>query len=140
MCIRDRRRAVLTSRGPIYIKKTPEETGDWTGNEHYLGASNNNNTLILTPEPPKEYDNLLPAWTTSRYAWINKRHPLDDTIIWENNKKELGVRATIILNRCHEHNITISCQKLELGKFIHLAGHIISDKSICPDNKKFEAL
>ena len=64
----------------------------------------------------------------------------DSMIIWANNEKELEERATVILNRRKEHNITISRQKLELGKSIHFAGHIISDGGIRPDHEKFAAL
>ena len=48
-------------------------------------------------------------------------------------KKNLE-RATMILNRCREHNTTISRQKLELRKSMHFAGHTISDGSIRPDD------
>ena len=61
---------------------------------------------------------------------------VDDTIMWAKDKKELEERATTVLNRCKEHNLRISRQKLS----IHFAGHIISDGGICPEVEKFKAV
>ena len=65
---------------------------------------------------------------------------VDDTIIWAKDEKELEDRVETVLKRCEENNITISRKKLELGDSIHFAGHIISDRGICPDDEKFAAL
>ena len=54
--------------------------------------------------------------------------------------KELVACTRIILDRCRENNITISKKKLELGKRIHFAGHIISDEGIQPDEEKYAAV
>ena len=56
------------------------------------------------------------------------------------NMNELMERTRIILERCRESNITISKKKLELGSSINFAGHIISDKGIRPDDKKYRAV
>ena len=61
---------------------------------------------------------------------------VDDTIIWAPTLEELQERATIILERCRDLNITISLKKLELGKEITFAGHKISQAGIRPDDNK----
>ena len=55
---------------------------------------------------------------------------VDDTIIWAPTLEELQERATIILERCRDLNITISLKKLEHGKEITFTGHIISQAGI----------
>ena len=65
---------------------------------------------------------------------------VDDTIIWAPTPEELLERATIILERCHDLNITISLKKLELRKEITFAGHIISQAGIRPDDNKYRAI
>ena len=65
---------------------------------------------------------------------------MDDTLIWAKDMEELVDRTRIILDRCRENNITISRKKLELGKRIHFAGHIILDEGIQPDKEKYAAV
>ena len=54
--------------------------------------------------------------------------------------EQLTLRTRVILDRCRENNITISRKKLEMGKRIHFAGHIISDEGIQPDKEKYAAI
>ena len=54
--------------------------------------------------------------------------------------EELQERACIILERCRDLNITISLKKLELGKEITFAGHIISQTGIRPNDNKYQAI
>ena len=68
------------------------------------------------------------------------RKIVDDTLIWAKDMEELVNRSRIILDRCRENNITILRKKLELGKRILFAGHIISDKGIQPDEAKYVAI
>ena len=68
------------------------------------------------------------------------RKIVDDTLIWVKGMEELVIRTRIILDRCRENNITISQEKLELGKRIHFAGHINSDEGIQPDKEKYAAI
>ena len=68
------------------------------------------------------------------------RKIVDDTLIWAKDMEELVNRTRIILDRCRENNIMISRKKLELGKRIHFAGHIISDEGIQPDKEKYAAI
>ena len=49
-------------------------------------------------------------------------------------------RTRVILNRCKEHNITISRKKLELGTELGFAGHIVSHNGIRPDDDKYRAI
>ena len=65
---------------------------------------------------------------------------VNETIIWAPTLHELQERATIILELCHNLNITISLKKLELGKEITFAGHIINQAVIRPDNSKYKAI
>ena len=73
-----------------------------------------------------------------RIPWARKI--MDDTLIWAKDMEELVNRTRIILDRCRKNNITISQKKLELGKRIHFAGHIISDEGIQPDKEKYAAI
>ena len=65
---------------------------------------------------------------------------VDDTLIWAQNLGELKERAGIILQRCRELNITIWLKKLEIGKEISFAGHIVSQNGIRPDDSKYRAI
>ena len=65
---------------------------------------------------------------------------IDDTLIWAPNLGELKERASIVLQRCRELNITISLKKLEMGKEISFAGHIVSQAGIMPDDSKYRAI
>ena len=78
---------------------------------------------------------MLPV---GRIPWARKI--VDDTLIWAKDMEELVNRTRIILDRCRKNNITISRKKLELGKRIHFAGHIISDEGIQPDEEKYSAI
>ena len=49
-------------------------------------------------------------------------------------------RTKIILNRCKEHNITISRKKLEMGTELGFAGHIVSQNGIRSDDDKYKAI
>ena len=56
------------------------------------------------------------------------RKIVDDILIWAESEEELMERMRVILNRCKEHNITISRKKLELGtdlrSFLGLANQL----------------
>ena len=65
---------------------------------------------------------------------------VDDTIICASALEELQSRAVIILERCRDLNITISLKKLELGKEITFAGHIVNQSGIRPDVNKYKAI
>ena len=67
------------------------------------------------------------------------RKIVDDILIWAETEEELMERTRIILNRCIEHNITISRKKLELGTELGFAGHIVSHNGIRPDDGKYKS-
>ena len=68
------------------------------------------------------------------------RKIVDDILIWAETEEKLMERTRIILNRCKEHNITISRKKLELGTELGFAGHIVSHNGIRPDDDKYKAI
>ena len=59
---------------------------------------------------------------------------------WAETEEELMERTRVILNRCKEHNITISRKKLELGTELGFAGHIVSQNGIRTDDDKYKAI
>ena len=65
---------------------------------------------------------------------------MDDILVWAETEEELMERTRIILNRCKEHNITISRKKLELGTELGFPGHIVSHNGIRPDDDKYKAI
>ena len=65
---------------------------------------------------------------------------VDNIIIWATTPDEMWSRINIVLDRCKNHNITISRKKLEIGEEIEFAGHVISSKGIRPDPSKFQAI
>ena len=71
-------------------------------------------------------------------TWAKKL--VDDTLIWADSMAQLQERIDIVLDRCKEANITISKKKLEIGKEIEFAGHLISAKGIKPDPSKYAAI
>jgi hypothetical protein len=60
---------------------------------------------------------------------------VDDIIIQARDYDELLERAIIILDRCREMNMIISKKKLECGREISFAGHIVGDKGVSGDPK-----
>ena len=68
------------------------------------------------------------------------RKIVDDILVWAETEEELMERTRVILNRCKEHNITISRKKLELGTELGFAGHIVSQNGISPDDDKYKAI
>ena len=65
---------------------------------------------------------------------------VNDTIIWAPTLENLQEQATIILERCRDLNITILLKKLEVSKEITIAGHIISQAGLRPDDSKYKAI
>ena len=68
------------------------------------------------------------------------RKIVDDTIIWATTMEELEGRIKTVLTRCRNSRITISRKKLQVGRSIHFAGHIIADTEIRPDEAKYQAI
>ena len=55
---------------------------------------------------------------------------MDDTLIWEDSYRELILRVKTVLDRCRQHNNTISRKKLDIGSEITFAGHIINSEGV----------
>ena len=51
---------------------------------------------------------------------------VDDILVWGSTLEELKERVIAILNRCMEHNITISKKKVELGRRVGFVGFDVS--------------
>ena len=68
------------------------------------------------------------------------RKIVDDILVWAETEEELMERTSIILNKCKEHNITISRMKLELGTELGFAGHIVQQNGIRTDDDKYKAI
>ena len=68
------------------------------------------------------------------------RKIVDDTIIWATTMEELKERIDTVLTRCRKSRITISRKKLQVGRSIHFAGHIIADTGTRPDEAKYQAI
>ena len=65
---------------------------------------------------------------------------VDDILVWGSTLEELIKRVTDILNRCMEHNITISKKKLELGRKVGFAGFDVSDAGVTPTRERIKAI
>ncbi len=65
---------------------------------------------------------------------------VDDILIQVPDYPTLWTRLKETLERCREHGITISKQKIEMGDTIKFAGYIISRAGIAPDEEKSKAI
>ncbi len=65
---------------------------------------------------------------------------VDDILIQAVNETELLKKLEEVLERCRKHGISISHEKLQLGKEVKFAGHIVSKKGIRPDPDKVKAI
>ncbi len=65
---------------------------------------------------------------------------VDDILIQGPDYPTLWTRLKETLEKCREHAITISKQKIEMGDTIKFAGYIISRAGIAPDEEKTKAI
>ncbi len=65
---------------------------------------------------------------------------VDDILIQAPDYPTLWNRLKETLEKCREHGITISKQKIEMGDTIKFAGYIISRAGIAPDEEKTKAI
>ena len=65
---------------------------------------------------------------------------VDDIIVQAPDELSLITRVQSLLERCRQHGMTLSKQKLEIGDEVTFAGHIISASGIKPDPSKISAL
>ena len=65
---------------------------------------------------------------------------VDDIMIYATSYEELFKRVEAVLNRCSEHNITLSRKKIEIGSRITFAGFDVSSEGITPTWDRIEAI
>ena len=65
---------------------------------------------------------------------------VDDILVWGSTLEELKERVIAILNRCMEHNITISKKKVELGRKVGFAGFDVSAEGVTPTRERIKAI
>ena len=63
-----------------------------------------------------------------------------NTLIWARTYAELVPRVKLVLDRCRQHNVTISKNKLDMGTEIMFTGHVISNKGIRTDPDRLWAI
>ena len=65
---------------------------------------------------------------------------VDDILIWAENDKQLEERIRKIMQKCREHQITISASKFTIGEEVKFAGYMVSKDGIKPDPMKVAAI
>lgn len=65
---------------------------------------------------------------------------VDDILVQAPTKSILFERIKTVLQRCREHGITISREKMLAGESVKFAGHIISSTGVYPDPDKTRAI
>ena len=65
---------------------------------------------------------------------------VDDILIYGPTKESVLAKMRQVLERCREHQITISHKKLKVGTEVKFAGFLVSDKGVKPDPEKLAAI
>ena len=65
---------------------------------------------------------------------------VDDILIWAETMEELEERIQKVMQKCREHQITISASKFTVGEEVKFAGYIVSGNGIKPDPTKVAAI
>ena len=65
---------------------------------------------------------------------------VDDILTWSSLLVKIFISIRSLLNRCREHNICISLEKLEVGTKMRFAGYIVSADGISPDPQQTDAI
>ena len=71
-------------------------------------------------------------------AWSAKI--VDDVLIWADDLEQLDDRIHKIMEKCRDHQITISASKFTIGEEVKFAGYLVSKDGIKPDPLKVAAL
>ena len=66
------------------------------------------------------------------------RKIVDDTLIWAGKYAELIPRVKIVLDRCRQHNITISKKKLDMGSEINFASSATRESNLTQTNRNWQ--
>ena len=65
---------------------------------------------------------------------------VDDILIQGTSIEQLRERTQQLLERCREHQMTLSAKKRQIGNRINFAGYIVSDKGTFVDPTKLQAI
>ena len=65
---------------------------------------------------------------------------IDDILIYASNYEELITRVEAVLQRCTEHNITLSRKKIEIGDKVTFAGYDVSAAGHSPTADRIKAI
>ena len=65
---------------------------------------------------------------------------IDDILIYAENYEQLFQRAEAVLQRCTEHNITLSRKKIEIGSKVTFAGFDVSARGHSPTKDRIKAI
>ena len=65
---------------------------------------------------------------------------VDDILIWAETKDELGDRIRQVMEKCREHNITISASKFTVCQEVKFTGYIVSENGVKPYPVKITAI
>ena len=65
---------------------------------------------------------------------------VDDILICGQTEEAVISKMREVLQRCRQHQITISNRKLTLAREVKFAGYIVSDKGVTPDPDKVKAI
>ena len=65
---------------------------------------------------------------------------VDDILIHAQTLPILISRIKKVLDKCREHNLTISRKKFKVGNRVKFAGFIVSDKGVAPDPERIAAI
>jgi hypothetical protein len=68
------------------------------------------------------------------------RKIVDDILVWASTWEELCERVRAVLERCKQHGITLSRDKMQMGSEVRFAGHVISPNGVKPEPEKVVAL
>jgi hypothetical protein len=68
------------------------------------------------------------------------RKIVDDILVWAGSWEELCGRVRSVLERCKQHGITLSRDKMQMGSEVRFAGHVISPGGVEPEPEKVAAL
>jgi hypothetical protein len=68
------------------------------------------------------------------------RKIVDDILIFGSTLNELVKRTKAVLQRCHDHGVTLSREKAQFGESVKFAGFIVNSSGISPNPEKVAAI
>ena len=70
----------------------------------------------------------------------NLQKIVDDILLAAQNYEELYKLIEQVFKRCEEYGITLSKEKIKIGKTVKFAGFIVSEDGVSPDPEKVQAI